>query len=130
MAYPKLVTVAIIIKDNKILLIKRANEPELGKWALPSGTGAFAKYSNPEEAVKDEVAYDLNCKFYPKSFFKNYFRDNEVPVLSLIYLGTIKEEPKINPSSVQEWAYFSKQEISNMDLAFEHKKIVNDYFSQ
>lgn len=28
---------ALIVKDNKVLLVKRANEPNKGKWSIPGG---------------------------------------------------------------------------------------------
>jgi len=129
MAYPKLVTVAIIKNKNKVLLIKRANEPETGKWALPGGTGGFEKFLNPKYAIKDEVRYDLNIDFSINSFFKYYFReDSDNAVLSLVFTGEINKEPKINKKSVLECKYFIENEIKDLELAFEHKTILQDYF--
>ena len=129
MVYPKLVTIAIIKNNDKILLIKRANEPEIGKWALPGGTGAFDKFSDPKDAIKCEVRYDFNIDFTINCFFNYYFRqDPDYSFLSLVFVGRIKEKPNINPKSVFEWGYFSEDEIRNLDLAFEHRTILQDYF--
>ena len=50
---PKLTADGAIIKDNKILLIKRKNDPFKGKWALPGG---FVEYGEKvEDAVVREV---------------------------------------------------------------------------
>ncbi|MFH1585411.1 MAG: NUDIX domain-containing protein [archaeon] len=128
MTYPKLVTIAIISKENKILLIKRNNEPEIGKWALPGGCGAFKKFSDPKEAVKDEVYYDLRVRFIPRGLLGNYFQEDDPPILSIVYLGKIEGEPSINKLSAVEWVWFTEAKISNLDLAFDHKRIIRDYF--
>jgi 8-oxo-dGTP diphosphatase len=40
---------AVIIKDGKIVLIKRGNEPSKGKWTIPGGLVELAE--RPEQAV-------------------------------------------------------------------------------
>jgi 8-oxo-dGTP diphosphatase len=44
---------AIIIKEGKIALIKRANEPSKGKWTIPGGLVELAE--SPEQAVIREA---------------------------------------------------------------------------
>jgi 8-oxo-dGTP diphosphatase len=52
---------AIIVKDRKIALIKRGNEPSKGKWTVPGGLVELAE--SPEQAViretKEEVGLDV-----------------------------------------------------------------------
>jgi 8-oxo-dGTP diphosphatase len=43
---------AVIIKDCKIVLIKRGNEPSKGKWTIPGGLVELAE--SPEQAVLRE----------------------------------------------------------------------------
>ena len=53
---PKLTVDGIILKNGKILLIKRGNEPFKGKWALPGG---FVEYGEKtEDAVIREILGD------------------------------------------------------------------------
>jgi 8-oxo-dGTP diphosphatase len=51
---------AVIIKEDKIALIKRGNEPSKGKWTIPGGLVELAE--SPEEAVlretKEETGLD------------------------------------------------------------------------
>ena len=44
---------AVIIKEDKIALIKRGNEPSKGKWTIPGGLVELAE--SPEQAVVREA---------------------------------------------------------------------------
>ena len=52
---------AVIIRDGKIALIKRGNEPAKGKWTIPGGLVELAE--SPEQAViretKEEVSLEV-----------------------------------------------------------------------
>jgi len=52
---------AVIIRDGKIVLIKRGNEPAKGKWTIPGGLVELAE--SPEQAVvregKEETGLDV-----------------------------------------------------------------------
>jgi len=50
---PKVAVVAFIERDNRVLLVRRAMNPERGKWALPAGYVDYGE--NPREAVIREV---------------------------------------------------------------------------
>jgi 8-oxo-dGTP diphosphatase len=128
MTYPQLVTVALVIKEDKILLIKRNNPPEVGKWAMPGGTGSFKKFSNPIDAVKDEVMYDLKIEIINPTFFNIYFNKEPQETISLVYVAKdYKGKPKINGNSASDLKFFTYEEIKKVDLAFEHNKIIEDY---
>ena len=53
---------AVIIKEGKIALIKRGNEPSRGKWTIPGGLVELAE--SPEQAVvreaKEETGLDAD----------------------------------------------------------------------
>ncbi|MBS3151212.1 NUDIX hydrolase [Candidatus Woesearchaeota archaeon] len=130
MVNPKIVTSAIIIKNDKVLLIKRKKYPEENKWALPGGLGSFKKFSDPQEAIKDEVRYDLNTDFKIRSFFNySFYTGLEGPIITLHFTGTILEEPSINKEDIFAYEYFSKEEMpSREDMAFDHHLILTNFF--
>lgn len=50
---PKVAVIAVIIVDEQVLLVQRANEPGQGKWACPAG---FVEYDEaPADAAAREV---------------------------------------------------------------------------
>ncbi len=51
--YPLVGVGGILIQDNKILLVKRKNEPGKGLWAIPGGL------VEPGEAIKDAVKREI-----------------------------------------------------------------------
>ncbi len=95
MDQPLLVTVAIITKDDKLLLIKRAREPYKDSWSFIGGCGEFKHTSDPAKAVKLEVNADINCAFNP-TFFMYNAANFEVPTVTLFFYGSIQGTPKIN----------------------------------
>ncbi|MEA3430244.1 MAG: hypothetical protein U9R08_03145 [Nanoarchaeota archaeon] len=129
MNQPLLVTAAIIEKNQKLLLIKRAREPFKDYWCFIGGCGAFKTTSNPIEAVKIEVLADINCNFKP-----NFFRYNqdkfEVPTITLFFYGSIEKTPVITPKYVSEYRWFDKKDILKLNLGFDHKLILNEYLKR
>ena len=125
---PALAVDAIVVKNGKILLIRRANEPFKGKWAL---VGGFVEYGETtENAVKREVEEETGMKVEVKELLGVYSepkRDPRGHVVSISYIVESKsDEIKIN-EEVKEARFFSLEEIKSMELAFDHAKIIRDY---
>ena len=52
---PKVAVVAVVIKDDKVLLVKRAFDPGKGKWACPAG---FVDYDEPPSFAVVRETYE------------------------------------------------------------------------
>jgi len=122
---PKLTTDGVVVKGNKILLIKRKNEPFKGKWALPGG---FVEYGEKvEDSVIREVFEETGLKTKINNFFNVYSdpdRDPRGHTITLVYLlkeigGKLKGR-----DDASEAKFFDLNNLPN--LAFDHKKIIND----
>ena len=126
-------TVDIIIEiqreDGKegIVLIKRKNPPH--GWAIPGG---FVDYGESlEEAAvreaKEETSLDIQLKKQLHTY-SDPDRDPRQHTISTVFVASARGRPKAEDDA-QEIGIFTKKEI-NFSLAFDHDKILADYFEQ
>lgn len=126
-------TVDIIIeikredKKEGIVLIKRKNPPH--GWALPGG---FVDYGESLEQAavreaKEETSLDIQLKTQLHTYSEPK-RDPRQHTISTVYVATARGKPKAQDDA-QEIGIFTKEEI-NFPLAFDHQKILTDYFKQ
>lgn len=124
------VTVDIIIfrqsnKITEVLLIKRANEPFMGQWALPGGfvdedeplAKAAARELEEETALKNILLTQMHT-------FGDPGRDPRGHTVSVVYVGYLPEgaEAKAGDDAAEaEW--FKLNEMPAM--AFDHQEIVD-----
>jgi len=122
---PKLTTDGAIIKDGRILLIKRKNEPFKGKWALPGG---FVEYGEKvDDAVVREVKEETGLITKTKEILGVYSDPNRDPrghTVTVVFLleiinGKLKAED--DADSVK---FFNLNKLP--DLSFDHGKIIQD----
>jgi ADP-ribose pyrophosphatase YjhB (NUDIX family) len=126
-------TIDIIIEIEResgqegIILIKRKNPPH--GWALPGG---FVDYGESlEEAAVREAKEETSLDIRLKNQFHTYSdakRDPRKHTISTVYVATAQGKPKAQDDA-QDIGIFTKEEI-NFPLAFDHQKILADYFKQ
>lgn len=118
---------AIIKREGKVLLIKRKNEPFKGCWALPGG---FVEYNeSTEDAIIREAKEEANLDIIITSLLGVYSepgRDPRGHVISICYIATASGEEK-GGTDASDARFFSPEEIKNLNLAFDHGKILRDY---
>jgi len=126
-------TVDIIIEVLKndgqegIILIKRKNPPY--GWALPGG---FVDYGETlEEAAireaKEETSLDIRLKCQMHTY-SDPDRDPRQHTITTVYIAQAEGQP-VARDDAQEIAVFSREEL-DFSLAFDHKKILEDYFDR
>jgi ADP-ribose pyrophosphatase YjhB (NUDIX family) len=126
-------TVDIIIEIERedgqqgIVLIKRKNPPY--GWAIPGG---FVDYGESlEEAAvreaKEETSLDIQLKRQMFTY-SDPKRDPRQHTISTIYVATARGRPKAQDDAI-EIGIFTKEEL-HFPLAFDHQKILADYFKQ
>lgn len=118
---------AVIMRNNKILLIKRKNEPQKGMWALPGGYIEWNE--NAEQALRHEILEETGLTL-KKSHFINYYTDpgrSPKQVINFGFYAVTEGEPKAGDDA-EELAFFDLAELPK--LAFDHNKIVQDYISK
>jgi len=126
-------TVDIIIEIDRedgqegIVLIKRKNPPY--GWAIPGG---FVDYGESlEEAAireaKEETALDIQLKTQLHTY-SDPKRDPRQHTISTVYVARAQGKPKAQDDA-KEIGVFTMAEI-NFPLAFDHQKILKDYFDR
>lgn len=119
---------ALIIKDGKFLLVKRANTIKVfgGYWTLPGGH--VEENESSENAVKREIKEETNLDFEPilfKKYDENFPEFNWKAEVKIFY-GKFRGNVKIDRES-SEFKWFSLDEIKKMNLAFNHENVINDF---
>jgi ADP-ribose pyrophosphatase YjhB (NUDIX family) len=112
------VTAGILIElDGKILLVKRGIQPWRGFWYLPAG---FVEADeSPRQAAEREGFEETNLKISAMRLIDVYFYNDDPRGngLLILYAGKITSGTiKLNPEA-QEIRYFSREEISSLQLA-------------
>jgi 8-oxo-dGTP diphosphatase len=125
---------AVILKKSdpkKILLTRRAIEPFKDKWCLPGGH--IEAMESAQEAVSREVLEETNIRINPV-FFK-YF-DEVIPEMDhhnvvLIFVGMDESmddaDENFKNEEVSEMKWFDIKHATQLDLAFTHTKVVQEY---
>ena len=111
--------------EEGIVLIKRKNPPH--GWALPGG---FVDYGESlEEAAvreaKEETSLDVQLEKQLHTYSEPD-RDPRQHTISTVFVASAQGKPEA-ADDAQEIGIFTQEEI-NFSLAFDHNRILTDYF--
>jgi len=120
---------AFIIKDGKILLIRRAYEPCAGKWSVPGGTIELGETTI--DALRREVFEELDVKLKSVRLLDIYdyiSRDEEGRIeyhyVIIDFLVNL-ESFRIRPSSeILEYGFFTRDEALRLPDLVPSVKVV------
>jgi len=122
---PSLTTDGILVVGDKILLVKRKNEPFKGRYALPGG---FVEYGETvEECVIREIREETGLKVRVERLLGVYSapgRDPRGHTISVVFVllpegGVLTDSEETHA----EWVYFERLP----PLAFDHDSIMTDF---
>ena len=112
--------------EKQIVLIKRKNPPR--EWALPGG---FVDYGESLEMAATREAYEETCLHVElKKQFHTYSdpsRDKRLHTISTVFIATATGQP-VAADDAEDIHIFKLNEIPEK-LAFDHRKIINDYIN-
>ena len=118
-----------ILKDEKILLIKRKNPPFKDKWALPGG---FIEYGEKTEyAVKREILEETGLKTEIIDILGVYSDPNRDPrghTVTVVYMLNICGGLLKSGDDASEAVFFDVDSLPG--LAFDHDKIIKDFLGR
>ncbi len=122
---PSLAVDAVVIKGEKVLLVRRKNEPYKGMLALPGG---FVEYGEKtEEAVLRELKEETGMKGRIKRLvgvFSDPKRDPRGHVVSIAYLVEPVSEGITAGDDAAECEWIGIKDIK--ELAFDHREIIKN----
>jgi len=122
----------LLDEQGRVLLGKRAKGIESGKWCLIGGKpeeGETTKEAVIRE-VKEEISIDFEPIFYRN--FKGIDKNKKVKWTSAYFIGHINShqlQGNLNLAELAEVRFFSKEELANQEIAFDHKKVLEKFFS-
>ncbi|GGG13183.1 hypothetical protein GCM10010916_32630 [Paenibacillus abyssi] len=115
---------ALVLRDNKVLLVRRAQEPGKGYWTNPGGYIEQLEmiHETVRREVLEEAGIDADVKSIvavrdlPRSIHNVYI------AFSMEYVGG---EPKPDGFEVDDAGFFSLQEMETMNVASFTKWLVH-----
>ena len=123
--FPKLTVDGIVLEDERILLIKRKNQPFKGIWALPGG---FVEYDEKtEDATVREVLEETGLKTKINHLAGVYSDPNRDPrghTVSIVYVLDICNGELKSGDDACDAKFFDLKNLP--DLSFDHENIIND----
>lgn len=123
-----LTTDAIVFRNNRILLIKRKNDPYKNAWALPGG---FINYGETvENACLRELEEETGLTGEIQNLSGVYSspdRDPRGHTISIAFIVSVKSSKFNAGDDAQEAKWFDMSKLP--ELAFDHLNIVKDALS-
>ncbi|MDI6702590.1 NUDIX hydrolase [Methanothermobacter wolfeii] len=125
-----LLTVDIIIRfpEDRVVLIRRANPPYRGAWAIPGG---FVEYGETvEEAARREALEETGLEVELEGILGVYSdpsRDPRGHTVSICFTARPISGEAAADSDAEDLKIFKLDEVSGLELAFDHGKILRDF---
>lgn len=120
--------ILLINSKNELLMLLRdniSNIPFPNMWDIPGGQVEEGEI--PEETVKREMIEEMSLELGDIRLFRIYVSDD---LIDNIFWKTIDLDPdKIDLKEGQKLAYFSREELSKLKLAFNYNTVVEDFFN-
>ncbi len=105
-------SVAIIVKDKKILLVQRNREPYKGKWMMPAGFVDFGEH--PKETVMREIMEETGLSAKNPVFYDVLQSTDDARALgTLVFYYTVEVTGKITNSDTEENSDIKWFDLSN-----------------
>jgi len=124
---PSLTVDALVMLENKLLLVRRKHDPFKDMWALPGG---FVEKECIEDALRRELMEETSLAAKDLVLIGVYSalgRDPRGHVVSVAYEAKAEGTPKAGDDA-KELGLFSLDSLP--PLAFDHKMIIEDYLSR
>lgn len=118
---------AVIIKDRRVLLIKRWKDSKLEPWLWFVPWGRGEDNETPEETAVRECKEELNIEFTPWKIIQNiedYWYDVYKIMWSCSWNIILQED------EIDGYGWFTYEEAIKLDVAFDMKEILEKLHKQ
>lgn len=124
---PALTVDTIIMDDNKLVLIKRLNNPYKDHWALPGG---FVEYGETVEdaavrEAKEETGLDIKLEKLV-GVYSDPNRDPRGHTVTVAFTAIIIGGNLQSDSDAKDAIFIETEDLKNRNLAFDHSEILHD----
>lgn len=120
---------AILVRDGKVLLGKRAGGYGAGQWALIGGKPDDGESS--EDAIRREVREEVGIEFDPVLFSDTV--DDRYGGGSwrvFVFAGPFRGTPQFNAAEITDIAFVGADELDDYDIAFNHRDVLKEFFAR
>jgi len=119
---------AIIQNSSSILLVKRVKDPYKNLFGLPGG---FVNEGETiEEAIVREVYEETSLEVHPIEILGVYSDPTKDPrghMLTVVFIVLVVRGNPTTGDDINEISWMPINKINDIDIAFDHKLIINDY---
>jgi len=119
---PKVVAAVLIEMDDRLVMIRRANEPGQGLWSFPSGY--VDRGETVETAAIREVREETGLNVSLTGFLGVYSTKNSHVIL-LVYAGIVKEGHLCPGHDAQEADLFDPNDLPELAFCRDREIICN-----
>jgi ADP-ribose pyrophosphatase YjhB (NUDIX family) len=121
---PKIVAGAVVVKDDRILLCKRAIDPRMGFWTLPAGF--LEQREAPDEGARREAQEEAGATIEIDGLLVVY-TVRHISQVQFLYRARLVSEVKAGVES-QEVRLFEWKDIPWTELAFPSVKWALEHY--
>jgi len=125
---PALTVDAVIeFPDNRVVLIRRGHPPFEGRWALPGGFVEIGE--TVDSACRREMKEECNVDVELRGIIGVYDtpgRDPRGQTVSIVFRAGVLSGSLEGRDDAIEARLFERNELPELDLAFDHAKILRD----
>ena len=128
---PKATSTGIVIHKNRVLLLKRNEEPFKGKWDFIGGY--LDKGETPEQAMSRELKEELSVHGFKLDFVKTFagtaqWGDKKFPILSHLFLVELEDHRVITLNEENsEYTWVNIRDIHTDSIAFDSNQVISQY---
>ena len=118
---------AVIVEDDRVLLVKRAHPPRIGWWCLPAGFMEWREH--PSETAIREVGEETGLKIELTSFFEVYTGtdDPRANAVLILYLARRVGGVLQAADDALDVRFFGLDELPDRIAFAAHRQALADY---